>query len=429
MFSRLWFSCIVILFTSFQIYGGDSRIELVTIDSPALGTQKSFNIYLPEGYDESDEKYPSLYLFRGNESEWVNPRQGNIKNIIDQQINWGRMGKMILVMPGLTFAGETILGFPVNMMATDIIGDRVGLGTGQFEDYLIQDLIPYVDSNYRTIVDRASRGTDGFSAGAYSAIMIAIKHPELFISAGCYDGPFGWTNFDDPRTPGSSDDSLWMNVSNFDPFFGIPRDIDYMKLYNPANMIAVARQDHLDMIKSIQFLIHAASENANRAWFEGSFYERTKSVVENLASKGITNYFDEIRLTRSADHTWAMAQGHILSTLPLHWQKFEKSITSVNDGAENSPNHFTLLQNYPNPFNPETTIQYQVAKRSEVKLIIFSLLGQHVATLVDEVQSMGVHSIQWNGKDDTGKAVASGVYLYRLQTEQFVQVKKLALLR
>jgi len=109
--------------------------------------------------------------------------------------------------------------------------------------------------------------------------------------------------------------------------------------------------------------------------------------------------------------------------------EYDPLVTSVEDNVATGLTTFVLHQNYPNPFNPETTIQYQVPKRSEVKLVIFSVLGQRVATLVDEVQSMGVYSVQWDGKDDTGKKVASGVYLYRLQTKQFVQVKKLALLR
>jgi hypothetical protein len=104
-------------------------------------------------------------------------------------------------------------------------------------------------------------------------------------------------------------------------------------------------------------------------------------------------------------------------------------VTGVTDKNDVSPDRFVLHQNYPNPFNPETIIQYQMPQRSEVNLVIFSLLGQRVTTLVDEVQSTGIYSVQWDGKDDTGKEVASGVYLYRLQTEQFVQVKKLALLR
>jgi flagellar hook assembly protein FlgD len=70
-----------------------------------------------------------------------------------------------------------------------------------------------------------------------------------------------------------------------------------------------------------------------------------------------------------------------------------------------------------------------VPRRSEVKLTIFNLIGERIATLVDQVHSMGTYSVQWNGKDDTGQEVASGVYLYRLQTNQFVQVKELVLLR
>lgn len=103
--------------------------------------------------------------------------------------------------------------------------------------------------------------------------------------------------------------------------------------------------------------------------------------------------------------------------------------TGVAQSQDEIPTNFELFQNYPNPFNPATTIQYQMPNRSEVKLLIFSLLGQHVITLVDEVQSMGIHSVQWNGKDDTGTDVANGVYLSLLQTKEFVQVRKLALLR
>ncbi len=101
----------------------------------------------------------------------------------------------------------------------------------------------------------------------------------------------------------------------------------------------------------------------------------------------------------------------------------------VTDKNTVGPDPFVLHQNYPNPFNSTTTIQYQVPKRSEVKLTIFNLLGEHIATLVDHVHSMGTYSVQWNGTDDTGQGAASGVYLYRLQTNQFVQVKELVLLR
>jgi hypothetical protein len=104
-------------------------------------------------------------------------------------------------------------------------------------------------------------------------------------------------------------------------------------------------------------------------------------------------------------------------------------ITSVEEiPTGNLPISFELMQNYPNPFNPETTIQYQLPKEAEVKLVIYNLLGQRVRILVDKKQPTGIYSVQWDGKDESGRNVSSGIYLYRLQTNEFVKVRKLTLL-
>jgi hypothetical protein len=88
------------------------------------------------------------------------------------------------------------------------------------------------------------------------------------------------------------------------------------------------------------------------------------------------------------------------------------------------PKKFALLQNYPNPFNPSTTIKYDLPKDSRVSLKLFNILGQEVATLVNEEQKAGYRSVEWNAA-----SVASGVYFYRIQSGDFVASKKLLLLR
>jgi hypothetical protein len=90
---------------------------------------------------------------------------------------------------------------------------------------------------------------------------------------------------------------------------------------------------------------------------------------------------------------------------------------------------FHLEQNYPNPFNPETTIRYQIPKTTHVRLEIFDVLGRKIVALMDQKQPAGNHVVKWNGKNAVGQNVASGVYLYRLQANNLVQMKKLALLR
>ncbi len=93
------------------------------------------------------------------------------------------------------------------------------------------------------------------------------------------------------------------------------------------------------------------------------------------------------------------------------------------------PDTYALDQNYPNPFNPETTIQYAVPEPGRVTLRIFNILGQEVATLMDDDLLAGFYTARWNGRDHLGRAVASGVYLYRMQAGDFKQIHKMVLLK
>lgn len=97
--------------------------------------------------------------------------------------------------------------------------------------------------------------------------------------------------------------------------------------------------------------------------------------------------------------------------------------------SQTSPEQFTLIQNYPNPFNPETEIRFRLPKASSVVVRIYNLFGQEIRTLVNKTYPAGLHSVHWDGRDNFGKAVASGVYFYQLQAGSFTQVKKMNLLR
>jgi len=100
-----------------------------------------------------------------------------------------------------------------------------------------------------------------------------------------------------------------------------------------------------------------------------------------------------------------------------------------NEDNRALPEKYALSQNTPNPFNPETVIQYQLPRQAEVRLEIYNLLGELVKTLVDEKQSAGYYSVSWNGKDEFGRDVASGLYFCNLKTNDFVQMRKMVLVR
>lgn len=90
---------------------------------------------------------------------------------------------------------------------------------------------------------------------------------------------------------------------------------------------------------------------------------------------------------------------------------------------------FALKQNYPNPFNPTTTISYSVDKTQNVRLQIYDQLGHNIRTLWSGVQNAGEYQLQWDGTDDFGQSVASGLYLYRLQSDDKIETRKMMLLR
>ncbi len=103
-------------------------------------------------------------------------------------------------------------------------------------------------------------------------------------------------------------------------------------------------------------------------------------------------------------------------------------ISSVANPAGNIAS-FELDQNYPNPFNPTTTINYSLRKSLHVKLEIYNALGQKVRTLVNGVQPSGTHKAVWDGSDDLGRSLASAIYVYRLESEDFAKTQKMLLVK
>ncbi|HEX9652462.1 MAG TPA: T9SS type A sorting domain-containing protein, partial [bacterium] len=98
------------------------------------------------------------------------------------------------------------------------------------------------------------------------------------------------------------------------------------------------------------------------------------------------------------------------------------TLVSVERIAENTPEHFTLKQNYPNPFNPSTTIEFEIQRTEHVELSIYSVLGQRVATLVNERLSPGSYKATFDAS-----GLTSGIFFYRLEAGSFKEVKKMIL--
>jgi hypothetical protein len=101
----------------------------------------------------------------------------------------------------------------------------------------------------------------------------------------------------------------------------------------------------------------------------------------------------------------------------------------IDDRDDALPITFDLKQNYPNPFNPTTTIKYQLPKKADVKIVIYNMLGQVVRTVVDKAVDAGFHQVVWDGLNDTGNRVSTGVYIYRMETDKFVKAHKMIMMK
>lgn len=109
--------------------------------------------------------------------------------------------------------------------------------------------------------------------------------------------------------------------------------------------------------------------------------------------------------------------------------KMKRVVTGVRPVDGVMPARYALYANYPNPFNPTTKISYDIPNRSRVELAIYNLLGEKVADLVSDVQDAGTYSATWDGRNLQGQLVSSGVYIYRLQAGNYLDTKKMVLLK
>ena len=100
----------------------------------------------------------------------------------------------------------------------------------------------------------------------------------------------------------------------------------------------------------------------------------------------------------------------------------DKNLTGV-------PTEYKMYTNYPNPFNPSTTIRFDIPNRSKVVLKIFNIHGEEIITLANEEFNPGEYGITWNGKNSRGESMPSGMYIYRIVSDNFTQSSKMILLK
>lgn len=267
------------------------NIKPVPFFSGALYRRQSCFVALPDRYDEQPERrYPVLYLLHGMhgcESDWW--LKGDAPGTVQRLIGEGGLEECIVVMP--SDGGHGLGTFYVNWYD----------GTGNFEDYMVEELLPFVDRTFRTLPDRRYRAIAGLSMGGYGSVTLALKHPELFGCAGSLSGALG----DLSRLPADEfrRSSLWAPI--FGPQFGT-----YAVRYNPFRLSEERKADGIAPYLYI---------NCGR---EDDLFPHNEAFHRHLDAIGYTHDYDVF----PGAHTWEYWKARLpeaLEALGVHWSSLE----------------------------------------------------------------------------------------------------------
>ena len=122
------------------------------------------------------------------------------------------------------------------------------------------------------------------------------------------------------------------------------------------------------------------------------------------------------------------------SRMQVSYEFIDKHNSAISSGSTDYelkpiPDRFALQDNYPNPFNPSTTIRYDIATSAFVDIVIYDITGREIARPISKHQNPGYHQTIWNGANQKGEMQSAGIYFYQIQTKEFVQTKKMLLLK
>ncbi|MDP2035742.1 MAG: T9SS type A sorting domain-containing protein [Ignavibacteria bacterium] len=164
-------------------------------------------------------------------------------------------------------------------------------------------------------------------------------------------------------------------------------------------------------------------KEAELYYFQSSYVQNFSTIFQAATTTDTVTTI--ISFDEGQNYYWRVQSKNIAGYGP--WSETSSILVDVK--KDELPTEYSLSQNYPNPFNPATTINFSIADKSHVQLSVFNLLGEVVKTLVDQNEETGVHSMTWNGLNESGIPVNSGVYLLRLEAGSQIQMRKMILLK
>jgi S-formylglutathione hydrolase FrmB len=264
----------------------DDRDYNVVVLSPYLGRPINIRLLLPVGYSEQPERrYPVLYLFHGTSglaSDWIDA--GGAEQTTAPY-------PLITVMPEVGFDGDGGFWF------TNWVDRTTSHGPSQFEDYLIDSLIPWVDLNLRTIASRDGRAVAGLSQGGYGSAEMAARHPDMFVSMASFSGAPEIER--DPEVFAGAIgviEAIEVGDDHVPPFseLGNPAlDLINWEGHDPATLMTNLRGMSIDLWTGMGVDgPYDPTPNPAGTAIEAAVYESTQHFYDHLVAEGIPAYYD-----------------------------------------------------------------------------------------------------------------------------------------
>ena len=236
---------------------GKPNIETINFFSKSLKKEMAINIYIPPFYNSSKCSYPVLYFLHGRSGNENIMFDLDIGNKVENLISAKKISPLIIVCPRI----ENSRGINSSDNCKDIIcKNNITIQVGMYEDYLIKEVIPFIDNNYNTIDISSGRFIGGASAGGYAALHNAFRHPNLFSKVGGHMPAIDLA-LEDDDIPYFSDLSIW-------------------EKYNP---ISIAQLNNIP--KSLKVYLDVGAQD------EGCFYKGCEVLNSILIKNGINTQY------------------------------------------------------------------------------------------------------------------------------------------
>lgn len=232
-------SCFI-LFVSLQVFAQGHIRESLSLNSKILGREVHYSIYLPDNYEAGNRRFPVLYLLHGytdNETGWT--QFGETERMANTAIANGSATPMIIVMPdgGVTWY--------INEAG----------GKERYEDFFVTELIPFIDSNYKTRNTKEFRAIAGLSMGGYGTLIYSMKHPELFTAAAPLSAAV-WTD----EQIASMSDETYKNV--LEHLFGAAKGKARINEHYKKNAILhIVNNSTGDQLKKVKYYIDCGDKD------------------------------------------------------------------------------------------------------------------------------------------------------------------------